>query len=71
MMANDGQNNGIGKSCIAFELADPKEAYDHLKYYDGVVLVEKLDKSNCVLIKKEIEQIETAGKKVVGNLLVR
>ena len=32
MMANDGQNNGIGKPCIAFELADPKEAYDHLNY---------------------------------------
>ncbi len=63
---NLGLQFGLEKNVLT-----DKEAYDHLKYYDGVVLVEKLDKSNCVLIKKEIEQIETAGKKVVGNLLVR
>lgn len=48
-----------------------KEAFDHLKYYDAVVLVEKLDKISVSLIKKEIEQIDIAGKKVVGGLIIR
>ena len=47
------------------------EAYDHLKYYDAVVLVEKLDKISNTLIKKEVEQIGIAGKKVVGGLVIR
>ena len=48
-----------------------KEAFDHLKYYDAVVLVEKLDKISVSLIKKEIEQIQIAGKEVIGCLVVR
>ena len=48
-----------------------KVAFDHLKNYDAVVLVEKIDKISTSLIKKEVEQIEIAGKKVIGTLLIR
>lgn len=48
-----------------------KEAYDHLAAYDAVVLVEKLDRANAVVIQREVEQIEIAGKKVAGAILVR
>lgn len=63
---NLGLQYGLEKNILT-----DKEAYEHLKFYDGVVLVEKIDKVNSIVIKKEIEQIELAGKKVVGNLLVR
>ena len=48
-----------------------KEAFDHLGYYDVVVLVEKVDSTSVDLINKEIEQIDLAGKKIAGSLIVR
>lgn len=48
-----------------------KEAFDHLSYYDAVVLVEKNDKTSVELINKEVEQIKIAGKEIVGALIVR
>ena len=64
--ANLGLQFGLEKNILS-----NKEAYDHLKFYDAVVLVEKLDKVSSTVIKKEIEQIEIAGKKVVGTLVIR
>ncbi|MCR5528932.1 MAG: hypothetical protein K6F49_06920 [Saccharofermentans sp.] len=48
-----------------------KEAFDHVSYYDAVVLVEKADMTSIELINKEIEQINLAGKKIASSLLVR
>ena len=48
-----------------------KEAFDHLSYYDAVVLVERVDKTSVELINKEVVQIKIAGKEIVGSLLVR
>lgn len=48
-----------------------KEAFDHLGYYDAVVLVERIDKTKVSLINKEVEQIKIAGVKIVGTLIVR
>lgn len=48
-----------------------KEAFDHLGYYDAVVLVERIDKTSVELIRKEIDQIKIAGKEIVGSLSVR
>lgn len=48
-----------------------KEAFDHLSYYDAVVLVERVDKTSIELINKEVDQITIAGKEIVGSLLVR
>ena len=50
-------------------LAD-KEAFDHLGYYDAVVLVERIDTTGVQLINKEVNQIKIAGKEVVGSLIV-
>ncbi|MBO4636387.1 MAG: hypothetical protein J5685_04495 [Clostridiales bacterium] len=48
-----------------------RESLDHLAVYDAVVLVEKLDKTDVELLKKEIELIRLSGKKIVGVLMVR
>lgn len=48
-----------------------KEAFEHLQAYDAIVLVEKIDCADSVVIQREIEQIEIAGKKVAGAILIR
>ena len=48
-----------------------KEAFDHVSYYDAVVLVERADSTSIDLINKEIELINLAGKKIASSLLVR
>ena len=48
-----------------------KEAFDHVSYYDAVVLVEKADTTSIDLINKEIEQINLAGKKIAGSMIFR
>ncbi len=48
-----------------------KDAFDHIGYYDVVVLVEKVDSTSLDLINKEIDQIDLAGKKIAGSLIVR
>ena len=63
---NLGLQYGLEKNILL-----DSEAYDHLKYYDAVVLVEKIDKISSTLIRKEVEQIELAGKKVAGSLVIR
>lgn len=47
-----------------------KEAFDHVGYYDAVVLVEKADSTSIDLINKEIEQIRLTGKVIAGSLIV-
>ena len=52
-------------------LLTDREALDHLSVYDAVVLVEKMDRTDIELLKKEIELIILSGKKIVGVMVIR
>lgn len=57
--------------CVANNVLTDKNALDSLRDCDAVVVVEELDKASVELIKKEVEQFNISGKKVVGSLIVR
>lgn len=66
----DLKDLGLNVSVEGDILMDIK-AFDNLKKYDAVVLVESLDKTSVDLIVKTINQVVLENKKVVGCLINR